>query len=85
VHLLFLIGFRNRYVSLFQWAWSYFTFERGPASFPVRTKRCCALGQLMWALDPVVSSSPKELRSLTEKKAKRKEFVYDESHGASRS
>lgn len=29
VHLLFLIGFRNRYVTLFQWAWSYFTFERG--------------------------------------------------------
>ena len=29
VHLLFLIGFRNRYVTLFQWAWTYFTFERG--------------------------------------------------------
>jgi NADH:ubiquinone reductase (H+-translocating) len=29
VHLLFLIGFRNRYVTLFQWAWSYLTFERG--------------------------------------------------------
>jgi NADH:ubiquinone reductase (H+-translocating) len=29
VHLLFLIGFRNRYLTLFQWAWSYFTFERG--------------------------------------------------------
>ncbi|GHO62870.1 hypothetical protein KSC_017620 [Ktedonobacter sp. SOSP1-52] len=28
VHLLFLIGFRNRYVTLFQWAWSYLTFER---------------------------------------------------------
>ena len=29
VHLLYLIGFRNRYVTLFQWAWSYLTFERG--------------------------------------------------------
>jgi NADH:ubiquinone reductase (H+-translocating) len=29
VHILFLIGFRNRVVVLFQWAWSYFTFDRG--------------------------------------------------------
>ena len=29
VHIFFLIGFRNRFVVLFQWAWSYFTFERG--------------------------------------------------------
>jgi NADH:ubiquinone reductase (H+-translocating) len=29
VHILFLIGFRNRAVVLFQWAWSYFTFDRG--------------------------------------------------------
>jgi Carboxylesterase family len=29
VHLLFLIGFRNRYMTLFEWAWSYLTFELG--------------------------------------------------------
>jgi NADH:ubiquinone reductase (H+-translocating) len=29
VHILFLIGFRNRAVVMFQWAWSYFTFDRG--------------------------------------------------------
>jgi NADH dehydrogenase len=29
VHIFFLIGFRNRFVVMFQWAWSYFTFERG--------------------------------------------------------
>jgi NADH dehydrogenase len=29
VHIFFLIGFRNRLVVLFQWAWSYFTFDRG--------------------------------------------------------
>ena len=29
VHILFLIGFRNRYITLFQWALYYFTFERG--------------------------------------------------------
>ncbi len=29
VHILFLIGFRNRIVVLIQWAWSYVTFDRG--------------------------------------------------------
>ena len=28
VHLIFLIGFRNRAVVLFQWIWAYFTFAR---------------------------------------------------------
>jgi NADH dehydrogenase len=29
VHILFLIGFRNRVVVLFEWAWAYFTDQRG--------------------------------------------------------
>ncbi|MEA2624595.1 MAG: hypothetical protein QOD06_640 [Candidatus Binatota bacterium] len=29
VHVLFLIGFRNRVIVLFEWAWSYLTFQRG--------------------------------------------------------
>jgi NADH dehydrogenase len=29
VHIFFLIGFRNRLVVLFNWAWSYFTYQRG--------------------------------------------------------
>jgi NADH dehydrogenase len=29
VHIFFLIGFRNRLIVLIQWAWSYFTSERG--------------------------------------------------------
>jgi NADH:ubiquinone reductase (H+-translocating) len=29
VHIFFLIGFRNRVIVLLQWAWSYFTHERG--------------------------------------------------------
>jgi NADH dehydrogenase len=29
VHIFFLIGFRNRYLVLFEWAWSYITSERG--------------------------------------------------------
>ncbi len=29
VHIAFLIGFRNRVLVLFEWAWSYLTFQRG--------------------------------------------------------
>jgi NADH dehydrogenase len=29
VHILFLIGFQNRVLVFIQWAWSYFTYERG--------------------------------------------------------
>jgi NADH dehydrogenase len=29
IHIFFLIGFRNRVIVMFQWAWSYFTYERG--------------------------------------------------------
>ena len=29
VHVLFLIGFRNRFVVIFEWAWAYLTYQRG--------------------------------------------------------
>jgi NADH:ubiquinone reductase (H+-translocating) len=29
VHIFFLIGFRNRIIVMIDWAWSYFTFDRG--------------------------------------------------------
>jgi NADH dehydrogenase len=29
VHIFFLIGFRNRLLVMFEWAWSYITFQRG--------------------------------------------------------
>ena len=29
VHVVFLVGFRNRLVVLFQWAWAYLTFDKG--------------------------------------------------------
>ncbi len=29
VHIFFLIGFRNRFIVIFEWAWAYFTFQRG--------------------------------------------------------
>jgi hypothetical protein len=28
VHILYLIGFRNRFLVLFQWAWAYMTYQR---------------------------------------------------------
>jgi NADH dehydrogenase len=29
IHVLFLVGFRNRIAVLFQWAWAYFSFNKG--------------------------------------------------------
>lgn len=29
IHIFFLIGFRNRFLVLLQWAWAYVTYERG--------------------------------------------------------
>jgi len=29
VHIMFLIGFRNRFLVLFEWAWAYVTWNRG--------------------------------------------------------
>ena len=29
IHIFFLIGFRNRFLVITQWAWAYFTFQRG--------------------------------------------------------
>ena len=29
VHIVYLIGFRNRFLVLFQWAWAYLTWQRG--------------------------------------------------------
>ncbi len=29
IHIVWLVGFRNRLLVLFQWAWAYFTFDKG--------------------------------------------------------
>ncbi|HVB21750.1 MAG TPA: NAD(P)/FAD-dependent oxidoreductase [Ktedonobacteraceae bacterium] len=29
IHIFYLIGFRNRFLVMFQWAWAYLTFQRG--------------------------------------------------------
>src|SRR4029079_5279109 len=60
-HILFLIGFRNRIVVMFQWAWSWLTFQRGarlitgtvPALPPVRERRPDGSGALSPSASPV--------------------------------
>jgi NADH dehydrogenase len=39
IHILFLIGFRNRILVLIQWAWSYISYDRGARLItgPLRT------------------------------------------------
>ena len=29
IHVMFLIGFRNRFLVMFQWIWQWLTFQRG--------------------------------------------------------
>jgi NADH:ubiquinone reductase (H+-translocating) len=29
VHIWYLVGFRNRFIVLFNWAWNYLTYKRG--------------------------------------------------------
>jgi NADH dehydrogenase len=38
IHIFFLIGFRNRFIVLFQWAWSYVTYDRGARLITGRPK-----------------------------------------------
>jgi NADH dehydrogenase len=39
VHVFFLIGFRNRFVVLFTWAWAYATYDRSARLIVGRTRR----------------------------------------------
>ena len=39
VHIFFLIGFRNRFVVLVDWAWAYLTFERNARIVVTRDER----------------------------------------------
>jgi NADH dehydrogenase len=52
VHILFLIGFRNRLLVLIQWAWSYVTYERGARLI---TGSITLPG---WSGQPAANSSP---------------------------
>ena len=39
IHVVFLIGFRNRVLVLMQWAWSYITYDRGARLITARPHR----------------------------------------------
>jgi NADH dehydrogenase len=58
IHIVFLIGFRNRVLVLLQWAWSYLTYDRGARLITARAEgplvEGLATGQLPPA-DPVPS------------------------------
>jgi NADH dehydrogenase len=71
VHILFLIGFRNRLLVFIQWAWSYVTYERGArlitgsTYLPGWTANVTANGDTE-ASSPE-PSSPQEIRAATPK------------------
>jgi NADH dehydrogenase len=62
IHIYFLIGFRNRMLVMFQWAWAYLTYERGVrlVARPSATPRRNGLkaGLLAVALPALVASMP---------------------------
>jgi len=59
IHLLYLIGFKNRLLVLLQWAWAYALFDRGARVItqPWGTK-------MGTAAPPVTARSPAEVRPL---------------------
>ncbi len=44
IHIFFLIGFRNRIVVMIEWAWSYWTYDRGARLITARVKGPLAAG-----------------------------------------
>lgn len=53
VHLVYLIGFRNRFVVLFTWAWSYFSYRRGARL--ITATGWAATGERLPSTEPVPS------------------------------
>ncbi|MEM9071057.1 MAG: NAD(P)/FAD-dependent oxidoreductase [Myxococcota bacterium] len=39
IHVLYLIGYRNRFIVMFNWFWSYVTFKRGARLITARSRR----------------------------------------------
>ncbi|PYY09307.1 MAG: FAD-dependent oxidoreductase [Acidobacteria bacterium] len=58
IHILFLIGFRNRLIVMIQWAWSYFTYERGARLITGDTRLPSWTGRSRQALDKEKGDSP---------------------------
>jgi NADH dehydrogenase len=68
VHIMFLIGFRNRVLVLFEWAWSYFTHDRGARLIVGDTH-----------VEPDARALPKPTRALASGDAKQALPVPDEA------
>jgi NADH:ubiquinone reductase (H+-translocating) len=65
VHILFLIGFRNRVLVFIQWAWSYFTYERGARLVTGSTSLPGWSGAQSG--DPVTREAEQEMSAVTHK------------------
>jgi len=53
IHIFFLIGLQNRILVIIQWAWSYFTYERGARLITGRTTLPGWDSQITASIDPV--------------------------------
>ena len=56
VHVLYLVGFRNRFIVIFNWFWSYVTFKRGARLITSRWHD----GEVPAELQPTSGPSPLE-------------------------
>jgi len=56
IHIVFLIGFRNRAIVLFEWGWAYFTNQRGARLI---TERVYATWRALWDEPPAAAPAAK--------------------------
>lgn len=58
VHLMYLVGFRNRLLVLIQWAWSYLTYDRSARLITGNTEEILEVRDEQWkSREPVVKES----------------------------
>ena len=65
VHIMYLVGFRNRLTVLLQWAWAYFAYQRGSRLILSGTTTPAAASSLPAATVSEVRES-KEMRGVTD-------------------
>jgi len=65
VHIMYLVGFRNRLTVLLQWAWAYFAYQRGSRLILSGTATPAAASSLPAATVSEVRES-KEMRGVTD-------------------
>jgi NADH:ubiquinone reductase (H+-translocating) len=65
VHILFLIGFRNRVAVILQWAWSYLTFKRGARLITETAEQWRIVAEARAVGHPPASTAPAAARGET--------------------